>query len=320
MLHIPGLAFDGNVGYSPIALEKNAIVLGIAAEKYGSRFFQNGARPSGILTHPNTVKAPKRLRESWNAAYGGSGNSGKVAILEESINYDGVYMKDEVTGEGIEGHPLTSMQAIDICETFIKGLTDEPFDLFAVGEAPGVIQDDERIMAGTERTGTGYSYALAFTRKVEGVSLLPSLGSSMSTDSWRDDLYTTPVGYEEIVMAVNLEGQVTNFYWSNPYDIGQRTDEQTLVSFDQILAIAKQVLPLKYQWEEASGGEITLDIKRVQLGYMALLQRDKLSFALTPVWNFYGNLNNSAESRSDVVTLLTVNATDGTVVDLDYGY
>ena len=43
--------------------------------------------PSGVLTHPNTVKDPKRLRESWNAAYGGSANSGKVAILEESMTF-----------------------------------------------------------------------------------------------------------------------------------------------------------------------------------------------------------------------------------------
>lgn len=87
VLHIPGLGFDGVVGYSPIALEKNAVGLGIAAEEYGSKFFQNGARPSGVLTHPNTVKDPKRLRESWNAAYGGSGNSGKVAVLEEAMTF-----------------------------------------------------------------------------------------------------------------------------------------------------------------------------------------------------------------------------------------
>ena len=51
VLHIPGLGFDGIMGYSPIALEKNAIGLGLAAEEYGSKFFSNGARPSGILTH-----------------------------------------------------------------------------------------------------------------------------------------------------------------------------------------------------------------------------------------------------------------------------
>ena len=53
ILHIPGLGFAGVMGYSPIALEKNAIGLGIASEEYGSKFFSNGARPSGILTHPN---------------------------------------------------------------------------------------------------------------------------------------------------------------------------------------------------------------------------------------------------------------------------
>ena len=92
VLHIPGLGFDGVMGYSPIALEKNAIGLGIAAEEYGSRFFSNGATPSGVLTHPNTVKDPKKLRESWNAAYGGSANSGKVAILEENMRFERISM------------------------------------------------------------------------------------------------------------------------------------------------------------------------------------------------------------------------------------
>ena len=88
VLHIPGLGFDGVMGYSPIALEKNAIGLGIASEEYGSKFFSNGARPSGILTHPNTVKNQKALRESWNSAYGGSSNSNRVAILEEGMKFE----------------------------------------------------------------------------------------------------------------------------------------------------------------------------------------------------------------------------------------
>ena len=88
VLHIPGLGFDGIMGYSPIALERNAIGLGIASEEYGSKFFSNGARPSGILTHPNTVKNPAALRESWNSVYGGSGNANRVAILEEGMRFE----------------------------------------------------------------------------------------------------------------------------------------------------------------------------------------------------------------------------------------
>ena len=87
VLHIPGLGFDGIIGYSPVAMEKNAIGLGISAEEYGSKFFSNGARPSGILTHPNTVKDPAALRASWNAAYGGASNASRVAVLEEGMTF-----------------------------------------------------------------------------------------------------------------------------------------------------------------------------------------------------------------------------------------
>jgi len=80
------------MGYSPIAIERNAIGLGIAAEEYGGKFFSNGARPSGILTHPNTVKNPKALRESWNAAYGGSSNAGRVCVLEEGMRFESIAM------------------------------------------------------------------------------------------------------------------------------------------------------------------------------------------------------------------------------------
>lgn len=92
VLHIPGLGFDGVMGYSPIAMEKNAIGLSVATEEYGGKFFANGARPSGVLTHPHTVKDPKRLRDSWNAAYGGSGNSGRTVVLEEGMEYKPISM------------------------------------------------------------------------------------------------------------------------------------------------------------------------------------------------------------------------------------
>ena len=87
VLHIPALGFDGLVGYSPIAMAKNSIGVGLACEEYSAKFFANGAAPSGVLEHPGTIKDITRLRESWNAIYGGSKNAGKVAILEEGMHY-----------------------------------------------------------------------------------------------------------------------------------------------------------------------------------------------------------------------------------------
>ena len=95
VLHIPGLGFDGLVGYSPIAMAKNAIGLAIATEEYGAKFFANGAAPSGVLEHSGTLKNPDKVRESWNATFGGSHNANKVAVLEEGMKYTPISISPE---------------------------------------------------------------------------------------------------------------------------------------------------------------------------------------------------------------------------------
>ncbi|HPD89737.1 MAG TPA: phage portal protein, partial [Oscillospiraceae bacterium] len=95
VLHIPGLGFDGLIGYSPIAMAKNAIGLAMATEEYGAKFFANGAAPSGVLEHPGTIKDPQRVRDSWNAAYQGSSNAHKIAVLEEGMKYTPIGISPE---------------------------------------------------------------------------------------------------------------------------------------------------------------------------------------------------------------------------------
>ena len=95
VLHIPGLGFDGLVGYSPIAMAKNAIGMAIACEEYGAKFFANGAQPGGVLEHPGTIKDPQRVRESWQSTFGGSGNSNRIAVLEEGMKYTPIAISPE---------------------------------------------------------------------------------------------------------------------------------------------------------------------------------------------------------------------------------
>ena len=95
VLHIPGLGFDGLVGYSPIAMAKNAIGLAMATEEYGAKFFANGAAPGGVLEHPGTIKDPQKVKESWNMAYQGSGNAHRVAVLEEGMKYQPIGISPE---------------------------------------------------------------------------------------------------------------------------------------------------------------------------------------------------------------------------------
>ena len=95
VLHIPGLGFDGLIGYSPIAMAKNAIGMAIATEEYGAKLFANGANPGGVLEHPGVVKDPARVRDSWNAVYQGSSNAHRVAVLEEGMKFQSIGIPPE---------------------------------------------------------------------------------------------------------------------------------------------------------------------------------------------------------------------------------
>ena len=90
VLHIPGLSYDGLVGLSPIAACRNAVGAGLAADEYSSRFYANGAAPSGVLLHPGVIKDPEKLRENWSNVYGGPRNAGKVAVLEENMRFEAI--------------------------------------------------------------------------------------------------------------------------------------------------------------------------------------------------------------------------------------
>lgn len=105
IIHIPGLAFDGLFGQSPIALHREAIGLGQAAQTFGARLFGSGSLLSGILTHPQTLKRKsdnpndpspvERLRRQFHNLYSGLENAGKVAVLEEGMDFKTVGVPPE---------------------------------------------------------------------------------------------------------------------------------------------------------------------------------------------------------------------------------
>jgi HK97 family phage portal protein len=92
--HIQGLTGDGVWGYPLHQIGKNTIGHGLALEKHGNMSFSNGARPSGVLKHKEKLSPEARanLREEWNAIHGGAQNSGKIAILQEAMEFQAMAM------------------------------------------------------------------------------------------------------------------------------------------------------------------------------------------------------------------------------------
>lgn len=85
MLHIPGLGFDGIMGYSPIRMAMEAIGLGLAAESFGARFFGSGTHLGGVVEHPAIMKdeAYNRLKKSLKEEYQGLQKAHGLIILED---------------------------------------------------------------------------------------------------------------------------------------------------------------------------------------------------------------------------------------------
>lgn len=87
--HIRGPLPKGYVGRSMIALAREAIGLGMAAESFGSHMYRNGVRPTGTLEHPGQLggQAIENLRTQFAEKYSGLENSGKPLILEEGMEF-----------------------------------------------------------------------------------------------------------------------------------------------------------------------------------------------------------------------------------------
>jgi HK97 family phage portal protein len=98
MFYVPGLAFNGLVGLSPIAYQREVIGLGMQLKKHEARLFKHGAQFTGVLEHPTLMDdaAYRRLIESFDEQYSGVENWHKTILLEEGVKFSksGMSSKD----------------------------------------------------------------------------------------------------------------------------------------------------------------------------------------------------------------------------------
>lgn len=94
VLHIRLMPLNGVLGASVIQYAREAIGLGIGAEKYGATLFRNGASPGGVLQSPGMLSdtAYNRLRDSWEERHAGADNAHRIAILEEGVTWKEIGM------------------------------------------------------------------------------------------------------------------------------------------------------------------------------------------------------------------------------------
>jgi HK97 family phage portal protein len=90
ILHVPGLGFDGFLGYSVIAMARKSIGLGMALETFGALYFGQGTHPGVVVSHPGKLsdQASGNLQSSLATQYGGLGKSHRLLLLEEGMKME----------------------------------------------------------------------------------------------------------------------------------------------------------------------------------------------------------------------------------------
>lgn len=90
VLHISGPMGDGIVGASPIQVARESLGLCLGIEKYGSGFFGNAVRPSGIIQTAGrlTEQARANIRQSIEYSNSQPSNSARLMILEEGLTFN----------------------------------------------------------------------------------------------------------------------------------------------------------------------------------------------------------------------------------------
>ncbi len=114
--HLKGPGPDGLVGYSPIAVARRAIELGLQQEQYGVGYFRRGPSPGGFLKAPGMMKEEERraMGQSFSQRYGGARNAGNIAVLSGGMEFTPFSISNE-DAQFLEGR---NFQAEEICRLY----------------------------------------------------------------------------------------------------------------------------------------------------------------------------------------------------------
>lgn len=97
IFHVRGMSSDGIVGMSMLTAAREALGIGMAAERMAGSQFAHGSKLSGVLQtdKPLNRSQAKRLSESWQSAHAGVNNANKIAVLEDGMKWQAMGMTNE---------------------------------------------------------------------------------------------------------------------------------------------------------------------------------------------------------------------------------
>ena len=228
------------------------------------------------------------------------------------------YGQFQFEGRGLARYQLIDLPSVGTVDPAcrekaaqIAQAIDAQFGLAYEGLVEGYAYDAD------EREGHGNMFI--FTRTVDGVTVAWTNRECQAYDNFQDT-YNRKTPYEAMTIVIDGDDGAVWFQWNAPHTIDIDSGRAAaLLPFDQIMTVAAQLLPLKYQFQEQNLASRNQDanrmaVNRITLSYARVQDRNNpTGFLMVPVWDFF-----SAEDPSE--SYLTINAVDGTVIDRGFGY
>lgn len=120
--------FHPLVGLSPLFAATLSASVGLKIQRNSNKFFQNAARPSGILTAPGDIKqeTADNLKAYWESNFSGD-NTAKIAVLGDGLKYEAMTMTS-VDAQLVEQLGITGKEVCAVYHVppYKAGVTDPP--------------------------------------------------------------------------------------------------------------------------------------------------------------------------------------------------
>lgn len=161
-------------------------------------------------------------------------------------------------------------------------------------------------------------YIFYFSRVIQGI---PVTYVEHTNGIFGDDNGTKydRVWHSELIEIAVDDSGVLWFEWLNPGEAGEMLNESVqLKNFEEIKDIFRKQMFFEKTWSVSSADKSGITIKRVVLGLMRVRMKEN-EYTYMPVWDFIGDWEDSGIVQTNL-SLLTLNAVDGSVINRELGY
>ena len=224
----------------------------------------------------------------------------------------------------LEKLATTPGQAQEMAENMLAAAGVDNMELFSMS-----LVDNENMgnVDGVVSPAALYAYRLQFVRVVDGMRCSYITGTTEVSD---DAGFAALWDYETFEIYIDDRG-IFSLRWMSPIEIEDNiTTDASMLPFEDIAGKFEDMMKIRFLPESKAQGRVstTIDIQRVSLELFRITEQDSIENGLlVPVWNFYGTKTaeyedggNYAEGEGVPVSLLVVNAVDGSIIDPEQGY